>query len=89
MVVDNLDVVGITISPGETDSPVLIDPNAVLSHSIPCQLFQAIGRGYLQIVEGTSVVEHAQFTQGSLLDFGRQPARALTGEDRLCLTILE
>ena len=88
MVVDNLDVVGVTISPCKTDSPALIDPNAVLSHSIPPQLFQAIGRGYLQIVEGTSVVEHAQFTQGDLLDFGRQPTGALTGEDRLCVTIL-
>jgi hypothetical protein len=64
----------------QADSPAVIDPNAVLSRSIPCQLLQAVGRRNLQIVEGTSVVDHAQFTQGNLLDIGRQPAGALAGK---------
>jgi len=61
MVVDNLDVIGVTIAPRKADAPAVIDPNAILSRSIPCQLFQAIGRGNLQIIEGMRIVEHAQF----------------------------
>jgi hypothetical protein len=48
-----------------------------------------IGRGDLQISDGTSIVEHAQFPQRDLLDVRRQPSGALAGEDLLGLTILE
>ncbi len=34
MIIHNLHVVSITFSPLETDSPLLIDPNAVLTLSI-------------------------------------------------------
>jgi len=61
VVIDNLDVVGIPISPLKADAPAVIDPNAVLSGSLPGQLFQAIGRGNLQIIEDMHIIEHAQF----------------------------
>jgi hypothetical protein len=61
VVIDNLDVMGVTIAPREADAPAVIDPNAILSRSIPYQLFQAIGQGNLQISEGMRIVEHAQF----------------------------
>ena len=61
MVVDNLDVIGVAIAPRKADAPAVIDPNAILSRSIPCQLFQAIGRRNLQIIEGMRIVEHTQF----------------------------
>ena len=71
MVVDNLDVIGVTIAPRKADAPAFIDPDAILSRSISYQLFQAIGRGNLQIIEGMRVIEHAQFPQGDLLDISR------------------
>jgi hypothetical protein len=89
VVIDNLDVVGVTISPLTADALAVIDPNAVLSCSIPCQLFETIGRGDLQIGEGMCVVEHAQFPQRDLLDVRRQPSGAPAGEDLLGLTFLE
>lgn len=89
MVIDNLDVVGIAIAPRKADAPTVIDPNAILSRSIPCHLLQAIGRGNLQIGEDMCVVEHTQFPQGNLLDVRRQPAGALAGEDLLGLAIFE
>jgi hypothetical protein len=61
VVIDNLNVVGVTLAPRKADPPALIDPNAVLSHSIPDQLLEAIGWGNLQIIEGMRIVEHAQF----------------------------
>ena len=61
VVVDNLDVVGVPISPCKADTPAVIDSNAILSCSIPCQLFQTIGRRKLQIIEDIGIVEHAKF----------------------------
>jgi len=62
MVINNLDVVGVTISPCKADAPALIDPDAILSRPIAGELFQAIGWGHLQIVKGMCIVEHAQLT---------------------------
>ena len=61
MVVDNLGVIDVTITPHKADTPAVIDPNAILSRSIPYQLFQPIGRGNLQIIERMGIVEYAQF----------------------------
>ena len=89
MVVNNLDVIGVTIAPSKADAPAVIDPHAIWSRSIPCQLLQTISRGNLQIIEGVRIAEQAQFPQGHLLEIRRQPAGALAGENLLRLTILE
>jgi hypothetical protein len=89
MIIYDLYIVGVAIAPGKADAPAVIGSNAVLSGSIACELLEAIGRGDLQISEGTSIVEHAQFPQRDLLDVRRQPSGALAGEDLLGLTILE
>ena len=34
VVIDDLDVEGVTVPPNETDPKLIIDPNAVLPHSI-------------------------------------------------------
>jgi hypothetical protein len=48
VVIDNLDVIGITIAPRKADAPAVIDPNAILSRSIPCQLFRLRTRSAVQ-----------------------------------------
>jgi hypothetical protein len=89
VVIDNFDVIGVTIAPDKADASAVIDPNAILSRPIPCELFEVIGRGDLQIHKHMGIVEHAQFPQRDLLDTRRQPAGALTSENLLGLTILE
>ena len=89
MVIGNLDVVGVTITPLKAHAPAVIDPKAVLSCSVPRQLFEAIGRGDLQIRERMGIVEHAQLPQSDLLDVRWQPSGALADENLLGLTILE
>jgi hypothetical protein len=88
VVIDNLDVGGVTIAPHQTHAPAIVDVNAVLSGSIPRKLFEAIGRGDLQIGEGTGIVEHTQFPSSDLRDVRWQPSGALAGEDLLGLTTL-
>ena len=89
MIIDDLDVIGVAIAPCKADAPAVIDPNAILSGSIPSQLFQAVGGGNLQIMEGMRIIKHAQFPQSDLLDVRWQPAGALAGEELLGLMILE
>ena len=44
MVIYNLDVVGISITPHEADAPLIVDANAVLSLSVALERFQMITR---------------------------------------------
>jgi hypothetical protein len=89
VVIGHLDVVGVTIAPLKANAPAVIDPKAVLSCSIPRQLFEAIGQGALQIRERMGIVQHAQLPQSDLLDVRWQPSGTLASENLLGLTILE
>ena len=65
MVVDNLGVIDVTITPHKADTPAVIDPNAILSRSIPYQLFQPIGRGNLQIIERMALLSMRSFRKAT------------------------
>ena len=78
MVVDNLNVHGIAINPLETDSPLIIDANAILSRPVAPKLLQMIGRRHAKVVQPDGIIDHPQLAQRSLLDVGRQFPRALT-----------
>ena len=51
MIIDDLDIVGLAIVPPETNTPLVIDPNAVLAVSITRELFQAISRRDAQVIQ--------------------------------------
>lgn len=72
MVIDDLHVVGIAILPVEADTPLLVDPDAVLSPSIPFQGFEAVTRRYPQIVQGDCAVEYTQLPPDDRLDSSGQ-----------------
>ena len=46
VVIDNFDFVGLAISPHETDSPLIVDSNAVGSGPISTECLQTIAGGY-------------------------------------------
>jgi hypothetical protein len=60
MVVNNLDVMGFSPVPGETDAPLIVYANAVLPLSATSQLFQVIGRRDPEIVYGLSAMQHPE-----------------------------
>ena len=45
MVIDNLHIVGIPVSPDKTDAPLIVDANTVLPFSVAFKRFQVISRG--------------------------------------------
>ncbi len=51
MVISDFHIKGIALPPFETDAPLIIDPNAVLSFPIPFKRFQAIAGRLPEILE--------------------------------------
>ena len=66
----------VSLNPLETDSPLLVDPDAVLPFSATFQRFQSVSWRHTQIFETNSSVQHLQFVEGFLLDI----AWELSGE---------
>jgi hypothetical protein len=70
VVVNDLDVGGPGVCPGETDPPLLVDPDAVLAGPVTVEGFEPIARGYPQIVECLGGLKHHQLAERDPLDPG-------------------
>jgi hypothetical protein len=68
VVIDDLNFKGIATAPDEADSPLVIDPKAVLSEAIASELLQMVSRRNPQVPERLSVVEHCQLAARDILD---------------------
>jgi hypothetical protein len=62
MIVNNLNVVGVTASPEETDAPPVIDADAVLTPTVAFERFQAVTWRNQQVLKGSSAVEIQQLS---------------------------
>jgi hypothetical protein len=89
MIIYDLHVIGVPISPFKADTPPIIDADAILPCSIPSQFFQAICWRDTQIIQRCGTVQHTQFAQGNLLNIMRQLPGTLTGENLLSFFTLE
>jgi hypothetical protein len=89
VVVDYLDAVGISVLPGEADSPLLVDPNAVGSSSITPEFLQPVSRGHTQVVKAERRVQLSQFAQSDALQVRRYRPTSFSLEELLGLTIAE
>jgi hypothetical protein len=68
MIVDDLHIISVSVSPSEADSPLIIDPDTIGSGSIPLQLFEAIVRRNSQIVQPEGPMQIEQFPSSDALD---------------------
>lgn len=58
MIIHNLDLIGIPVSPDKAHTPLIVDPDAVLAFAIAFQGFETIGEPYSQVIQASGVVEH-------------------------------
>jgi hypothetical protein len=65
MIIHDLDIVRITLSPGKADPPLVIDTNTVLSPPITFQCLQPISRRDPQITERCGTVENQKLPSRS------------------------
>ena len=68
MVICYFNVKRITAAPFKTDSPLVIDSDAMLSCTITAKLFKSIRRWDSQVIEVNGIVDHTQLSQSYLLN---------------------
>jgi hypothetical protein len=61
MVIHDFDVLGSAACPPKADSPLVVDPDAVLALAVAPQGFQSIARRDPQVIEATGDLELAKF----------------------------
>jgi hypothetical protein len=74
VIVDDLDFVGVSIPPDETEPPLVVDANAVLSFASPTQRFQAIARWRRHVAQFHGAVQLTEFSARDVLDRLKTPA---------------
>jgi hypothetical protein len=51
MVIDDFDVPRTVVPPAKADSPLVVDPDAVLPATIAAEFFEAVARRYPHVVQ--------------------------------------
>jgi len=68
VVIDNFNVKHVTIFPTDADTPLVIDPDAVLSFAIPSQNFKPIARWHFQVLKAFYLVQIQKLSACNPLD---------------------
>lgn len=89
MVINQFDVEGITVSPNEANSPLIVDSNAVLSRTIAIQGFKAAAGRNGQRFEPGGSVDLKDFSECNPLHIRAKPLYRAPLEDRFGMTIVK
>ena len=68
MIVHDLHVVGVSLKPDKTETPLIIDSNTVLPPPVPTECFQAISRWRCQVAQFRSTIQLTKLPAGNGLD---------------------
>ena len=63
MIVDDLNVKGIAVFPDEADAPLVVDPDAVLPHTIPAEPLETVARRDPEILKRFDRMEEDELPQ--------------------------
>ena len=89
MVVDNLDVIGVSFIPFEADAPLIVDPDTELTGTRPAQLLEVIAGRYAEVIKDHRGIQLSQPPQRNALDVASVPADRLALEEPLRVAIAE
>jgi len=88
VIVDNLHVIGVTVTPHKAHAPLVVDTDAMLSSASMGQRLKAIARRHTEGIQHGSRMELFQRACGYPLDVLRQVASKLAAEDLFgCLAL--
>jgi hypothetical protein len=68
VVVHNLNVVSVSLAPDETDAPLIVDPDTMLSGPIAFEHFQPVARRRYQVSKLNSNIKLAKLALDDTLD---------------------
>ena len=77
MVIHEFDIMSISTTPDEADSPLVIDPDAMLPLPISFQRLQAVSWWDEQKVQVCCGMKLDKLTESHPLDIGREPSKLL------------
>jgi hypothetical protein len=75
VVIDDFDGVGAALAPHETQAPLIVDTDAVLSFPVSAQGLKAIPGWNPQVIQSVSRVQHFQLAPGHRLERLEAPNR--------------
>jgi hypothetical protein len=78
VIIDDLRLIGVPVSPPKTDPPLVVDADTVLTGSFSPKSLQSIAGWYAEIAETRRRVHDAELSEGNTLDIlsqlpNRQP----------------
>jgi hypothetical protein len=84
MVIHDLHVIGVTLQPDKTNTPLIINANTVLAIAVTLQRFQSVPGQRRECSHIWGSVQHIKFPQRLPLD-GLEPAHRFSKEKLLCI----
>lgn len=87
MIIDDLDLVCVSSFPAETDPPLIIDPDAVLTDAISSQLLQSVSWRDTEILKGFRRIQQSKFAKRRSLDIRSHLPNRVPVEEPLRLPI--
>lgn len=89
MVVGYLDRMGVTSTPLETNAPLVIDADAVLTGPVALQLLKPVAGRFSEVFQRVGRVQDQEFSQRRERQLARDPSTSPPTEDGLCVSIGE
>jgi len=89
VIVRDFNVVGVGADPAETDSPLIVNANAVLTCSITLQLFEPVAGWNAQVFQTLGGIQHSKFAKHEVLEIRREPSRSIANKESLRVSIGE
>ena len=81
MIIDNVDLPSVSITPNETNAPLVVDANAMLPGAVASKNFEPVAGRDPQVIKAASRVDCHQLGPSPLLDLSGQAADGITSED--------
>ena len=89
MVIGDFHRAGVSFFPDETESPLVIDTDAVLACPVSFQGFKAVSRRNAQVLQAGGVVQHFELAHGGALDVRGQIGGLDAVKESFCPTVFE
>jgi hypothetical protein len=88
MVVNNLNIFGAVLAPTKTNSPLIVNANAMLAFAIAFKRFKPVRRRCQQVPSLCCIVQHLQFAFRDDTEISESPDTFAVLK-RLCVTAFE
>jgi hypothetical protein len=80
VVIRNLNVVGVAVAPPKADTPLIVDPDAVLPATVAQQLLKSIAGRRSKVIQCFGRIENEELSQGGALEISGPSPNDLAAE---------